>query len=751
MSRHTRPALARVSDFSAIAAVAASQEMPQHQKYARQIQPKEEPVLLKINEGNVYTFGYPMTHANVKRTLDQLDSIVNRKPFFAGNPTTPDERVRGSLMLRELAQLFSPEETDLYRTRLTQQADFDKYIAQAEAKRAAQEAVVEAFKADPGKSQEQKDHAQAQLNALEATVLQARDMIPTTTIRSYEDFCTYARSRIDERDKRNLATWADTMYYGIPPRLQFDLTVEALQVSGVSMTPTLIVQKLETQINLRAREHDDTWEVYRDDADRRRSNFDLLVDKVMPQLRELQRTTENAFPNDPGLATTSFIQRAQDWLEKPEIRRKSKQVTLLAGDTPASVETGGPARAVRMTHAEETEDVFDNRRQDRELTGLDTTPYKRPRHETAGSPTGTREWMPSPTEGLAARFDNSANIDMLRVTESLRAQVADMRSLVVVPETLREMILSAYHDDWAHRGADIVARRIFSRFWWDGMTSSVHRYVRSCPHCQRAKARRRPKVLCKIFEAYFPGDLHQADIMYLDLSVDGMVGAFVSVDAYSKYPDGKPIPDMKASTLRRCAEQALADHGVVQRYLIDNGSQLIQSEWYNFWKSKGTRIIRAAAFHQSTNGGAERLDRRSSDWSTGFPPAVLHFGRDLTLPGDLRFDPDERQRPTDPTLLNDRLAGLARAAESRAAAVAEHRKRYNKRLLRAHGGKPLRRSFRKGEKVLCWFEGLKRGIHNGWTGPFVVLRELSDGHLDVRRGQSNRRHLRGAPEVAPDA
>eukprot|EP00741_Cyanophora_paradoxa_P004826 tig00000829_g4682.t2 len=353
--------------------------------------------------------------------------------------------------------------------------------------------------------------------------------------------------------------------------------------------------------------------------------------------------------------------------------------------------------------------------------------------------------------------------------------LADMRSLVVVPETLREMILSAYHDDWAHRGADIVARRIFSRFWWDGMTSSVHRYVRSCPHCQRAKARRRPKVLCKIFEAYFPGDLHQADIMYLDLSVDGMVGAFVSVDAYSKYPDGKPIPDMKASTLRRCAEQALADHGVVQRYLIDNGSQLIQSEWYNFWKSKGTRIIRAAAFHQSTNGGAERLGqtfkrlvyglckaagKSNRHWTefvhqallamrtgihaaTGFPPAVLHFGRDLTLPGDLRFDPDERQRPTDPTLLNDRLAGLARAAESRAAAVAEHRKRYNKRLLRAHGGKPLRRSFRKGEKVLCWFEGLKRGIHNGWTGPFVVLRELSDGHLyAVKATTESERHRR---------
>eukprot|EP00741_Cyanophora_paradoxa_P022466 tig00021489_g21692.t1 len=189
----------------------------------------------------------------------------------------------------------------------------------------------------------------------------------------------------------------------------------------------------------------------------------------------------------------------------------------------------------------------------------------------------------------------------------------------------------------------------------------------------------------------------------------------------------------------------------------------------------GTRIIRAPAFHQSSNGGAERLGQTfkrlvyglckaagkpHNHWSnyvhqallamrtgvhaaTGFPPAVLHFGRDLALPGDLRFDPDERQRPLDPTFLNERLLDYARAAESREAAVAAHRRAYNKRILRSHGGRPLSRSFKPGEKVLCWFEGLKRGIHTGWTGPFVVLRKLSGGHIyEVKALEGAERHRR---------
>eukprot|EP00741_Cyanophora_paradoxa_P016651 tig00020934_g16080.t1 len=83
MSRHTRPTLARVSDFSAIAAVAASQEMPQHQKYARQIQPKEEPVLLKVNEGNVYTFA---THCYSRHR----DDVRRRRAACPPESQAPD-------------------------------------------------------------------------------------------------------------------------------------------------------------------------------------------------------------------------------------------------------------------------------------------------------------------------------------------------------------------------------------------------------------------------------------------------------------------------------------------------------------------------------------------------------------------------------------------------------------------------------------------------------------------------------------
>eukprot|EP00741_Cyanophora_paradoxa_P017123 tig00020960_g16535.t1 len=261
--------------------------------------------------------------------------------------------------------------------------------------------------------------------------------------------------------------------------------------------------------------------------------------------------------------------------------------------------------------------------------------------------------------GFAGKFDVDTDGVLVR-----RPVAPHGRFVPVLPESWQDRVLYAYHDGWGHRGASIVARRILLRFWWPGMLAAVARYVRSCPCCQFAKAVKPRRTAIAVIEAEGRNDLWQVDVFHLDPTPRGNRYLVAWVNAWDKYTRLYPKADLDGWSMLEMGRDFVSNEGVPLRLLMDNGSSLKGGPFNEYFRKLGTRFIYAAAYHHSTNGLVERLGgvvktllhaacraerepmhewdqhvhevqlalRTTVHAATGYSPALLHLGHELTLP-----------------------------------------------------------------------------------------------------------------------
>eukprot|EP00741_Cyanophora_paradoxa_P013700 tig00020710_g13226.t1 len=300
-----------------------------------------------------------------------------------------------------------------------------------------------------------------------------------------------------------------------------------------------------------------------------------------------------------------------------------------------------------------------------------------------------------------------------------------------------DRVLYAYHDGWGHRGASIVARRILLRFWWPGMLAAVARYVRSCHCCQFAKAVKPRRTAIAVIEAEGRNDLWQVDVFHLDPTPRGNRYLVAWVNAWDKYTRLYPKADLDGWSMLEMGRDFVSNEGVPLRLLMDNGSSLKGGPFNEYFRKLGTRFIYAAAYHHSTNGLVERLGgvvktllhaacraerepmhewdqhvhevqlalRTTVHAATGYSPALLHLGHELTLPADVRFGVEM----LDTLSYADYVSIVVRSAKSREAAVREYRRWYRRQMVHRTGDLPDRRRFGVGDKVLCWLGDRDKG------------------------------------------
>eukprot|EP00741_Cyanophora_paradoxa_P010271 tig00020510_g9944.t1 len=401
----------------------------------------------------------------------------------------------------------------------------------------------------------------------------------------------------------------------------------------------------------------------------------------------------------------------------------------LDGPLPEALRHMFPARRVRLLAAQKADSLC------RKLFSWHENGVNEARCTRASCQTGDC-YLCSQAKAAFVKFAQKFDVDTDGVLVR-RPAAPHGRFVPVLPESWQDRVLYAYHDGWGHRGASIVARRILLRFWWPGMLAAVARYVRSCHCCQFAKAVKPRRTAIAVIEAEGRNDLWQVDVFHLDPTPRGNRYLVAWVNAWDKYTRLYPKADLDGWSMLEMGRDFVSNEGVPLRLLMDNGSSLKGGPFNEYFRKLGTRFIYAAAYHHSTNGLVERLGgvvktllhaacraerepmhewdqhvhevqlalRTTVHAATGYSPALLHLGHELTLPAD-----------------------------SREAAVREYRRWYRRQMVHRTGDLPDRRRFGVGDKVLCWLGDRDKGLFNSWVGPFTVMSVHPGGYTYVVRG-----------------
>ena len=245
-----------------------------------------------------------------------------------------------------------------------------------------------------------------------------------------------------------------------------------------------------------------------------------------------------------------------------------------------------------------------------------------------------------------------------------------------------EPILYHLHKDMtgAHLGVDAVIGKIKERYYWPQMGEDVKNYIKTCDTCQRRGPQQRREELIPI---KIQGLFYKIGIDIkgpLPITSSGNRYIVVAMDYFSKWPEARAIPNMKAETVAKFIyEDIICRHGVPQEILSDRGTSFINKTIEELCNKYQTKHRLTSAYRPQTNGMIERFNRtlgeciaklvqdNEKEWdqlvssvliayrtkqhkTTGRTPFYLVYGREATLPLDLKIPAHINEASENPIL-----------------------------------------------------------------------------------------------------
>lgn len=178
---------------------------------------------------------------------------------------------------------------------------------------------------------------------------------------------------------------------------------------------------------------------------------------------------------------------------------------------------------------------------------------------------------------------------------------------VYIPPKLRKRVLDELHT--GHFGVSRMKSLARSYCWWERVDRDIEDLSRDCSECALVK-KNPPKVAIHCWER--PNEPFQR--IHIDFAGPFLgLNFFVIVDAFTKWPDVKIIPDMTTGTTIDKLREYFVTYGVPSVIVSDRGVQFTSDEFQSFLKKNGVIHKMGAPYHPSTNGLAERFVQTFKD------------------------------------------------------------------------------------------------------------------------------------------
>jgi hypothetical protein len=335
----------------------------------------------------------------------------------------------------------------------------------------------------------------------------------------------------------------------------------------------------------------------------------------------------------------------------------------------------------------------------------------------------------------------------------------DMRQQIVVPASLRQRILAAYHDEplgGGHLGFQKTLEKIRETFYWPLMYSDVKHYVSSCKICNSKKGPKQPPTgLMQPIEVGERFEQLGVDFVGpLPETRNGNKWILVFSDYVSKWPEAFAVKEATATEVaRHLVEDIVCRHGAPRRLLSDRGKAFLAQVIKETNKVLRIHKVNTSAYHPQTDGLVEKLNgtletmlsmyvaEDQKDWDEYLPyilfayrstphestketPFFLTYGRDPRLPINVSLG------STQPTPRNGTTyrAQLMQKFESAFELVRKNLAKAHERQKTNYDKGRREIEFPVGSRVWLYTPTKKKGLSpkltRPWKGPFRVTQRV---------------------------
>ena len=343
---------------------------------------------------------------------------------------------------------------------------------------------------------------------------------------------------------------------------------------------------------------------------------------------------------------------------------------------------------------------------------------------------------------------------------------------LVVPQSLQAVILNELHEGavGGHLGQDKTLHKLKERFYWPGHFNAVRDWCQTCPDCasRKSQAPRRRAPLGTITAGY-PTQIMAVDLLGpLPESHSGNSYVMVVGDYFTRWMEALPIPNQEAETVaKQLVDEVFLRYSVPEQLHSDQGRQFESELVREVCKLLNIRKTRTTPYHPQCDGLVERFNRtlldmlatcskdHPFDWeqhirkaciayntsvnqSTGFTPFYLMFGRQARLPVDIMFGTNKPE-PQSP---NEYAAALKKQLTTAFDIARDQMSRQHVRQKEYYDQKLHGKPYQKGDLVWLHSSVVKRGhhrkLHHPWTGPYQVLKQISDATYRIKQVDGKR-------------